>query len=489
MTGSVAAVPLGFLGSIPSWALAVVVIACLAAVVLVVLPKSSAASSDEPTDFEAVFVGRDAPETPPPPTRSEPPPTVAPPEPDPAAPAIAAPPGPEASPPGQPMASAAAEGTPPPSPDTDAPPEPVPTPAPPEPEPEATEPAELVWQGALSGGGNGATWVETTAVGTTALAGLWMERSGEKGEDAPPTIATSESRPLGLVAVYDGTGGSGAGLAGVGGDGAVHTGAWLASRAVRAATEAWFADSLTTADAGEFTVTLHDALHARLTTEMDQVAGSSRLAGTLRRDLPTTLAGGAYLHRPSGEVDLVALWVGDSRVFALSPADGLQQLTTDDSSATDALSSLIDDPPMNNVISASGDFTVNAARRQLAGPVVLIAATDGCFGYVATPAHFELMVLRALAESHDAGSWMGALLERIQVITSDDASLAAAAIGFGSHEELRTAFIERLAALEAEHWAPYEAIDHSDHAQLAEFRQRSWDAYRGGYEALLGAGS
>jgi hypothetical protein len=345
------------------------------------------------------------------------------------------------------------------------------------------QPNAPAWTGELSTGGTGAVWAED-APGLTRVA-LWMERRAAMGEDAPPTTITAVDSPIGLVAVYDGVGGSGAGLVGVGDDGEAHTGAWLASRVVRAATEDWFVEEVSrrTADVSE---SLRTTLTDRLTDEMHQVAGSSRLAGTLRRDLPTTLAAAAFRIQKAGEVRVASLWVGDSRVFVLTPSAGLQQLSVDDSPATDALAALVDDPPMSNVISASGAFSVNARRRTFTGPLVVLAATDGCFGYVATPAHFELLVLRSLAASEDPTSWMTALLADTQAITSDDASFAAVAIGFADHGSLRDAFAPRLAQLEADHWAPFEAIDHTDHGQLSAFRQQSWSSYRSSYEEHQG---
>lgn len=354
---------------------------------------------------------------------------------------------------------------------------------------ELIEPVSRRWTGPLANGGSGAVWVNDERPSGPIFTGVWMERVDGRGEDAPPTLIAGDNAAIGLVGVYDGTGGAGAGLAGVGNDGTVHTGAWLASRAVRAATESWFADELAGSGSTQFAETLRTALHDRLTTEMHQVASSSRLAGTLRRDLPTTMAAAAYRMRKESNIEIVSMWVGDSRVFVLTPSAGLQQTTTDDSGANDALAALVDDPPMTNMISASGDFTVNATRITIQAPAVVISATDGCFGYVATPAHFEVMVLRALAGSSDQQQWMISLLEAIDTVTSDDASLAAATIGFDDHEQLRGAFSARLQALEAEHWDPYEHVDHTDHAQLVAFRQQSWGSYRVGYEALLETGA
>jgi serine/threonine protein phosphatase PrpC len=338
----------------------------------------------------------------------------------------------------------------------------------------------------LTGGGNGAVWVHRHPQQRLLRLGLWMERRNDKGEDALPTLAHGADLRIGLLGVFDGAGGAGAGLVNVGEDGASHTGAWVASRVVRNATEGWFHDELSERRGIEtFTTNVHTALHGRLTDEMHQVAGSSRLAGTLRRDLPTTMATLAYQLNPDDTVTMAAMWAGDSRVFLLTPSSGLQQLTVDDSGAEDALAALVDDPPMTNVVSADGNFEVHLTPRETDTPAVLLCATDGCFGYVATPAHFELLLLRSLVETSDVEEWFTVLLERIATTTNDDASLAAIAVGFPDDLSLRRAFERRLAELERDHWEPFQEIDTSDHAQLVAFRQSSWERYRTGYEALL----
>ncbi len=47
------------------------------------------------------------------------------------------------------------------------------------------------------------------------------------------------------------------------------------------------------------------------------------------------------------------------------------------------------------------DFALNVTSGLREAPLVLIAATDGCFGYCLSPAHFEHAVLCAMAEAND----------------------------------------------------------------------------------------
>lgn len=340
--------------------------------------------------------------------------------------------------------------------------------------------------GPVINGGNGAVWSWSTPEIAKFEVALWMERQDHKGEDAPPTLISGPTGRSGMLGVYDGTGGSGSGLVTTGDDGEARTGAWLASRAVRSAAEGWF-NSEVTQQRGidSFTENMRTALHERLAEEMHQVAGSSRLAGTLRRDLPTTMATVAYQIRQNGSIATAAMWVGDSRAYILTPSAGLQQTTLDDSHAPDALTSLVDDPPMTNVISAKGDFQVHLSLRSYDQPLILIAATDGCFGYVATPAHFEILLLRALAKADDPEMWMAKLLDSIAMTTNDDASLAAVAIGYPDFASLKEAFGTRQSELETLHWEPFANVDTTNHAQLTAFRTESWRRYKDKYEQLV----
>lgn len=348
-----------------------------------------------------------------------------------------------------------------------------------------SEPGPPVMTGPFANGGNGAIWASIHPEVKLLRLALWMERRDHRGEDAPPSLAHGKTFRTGMLGVYDGTGGSGAGLVTTD-EGKTHTGAWLASRAVRSAAEDWFATELSQQRGiGTFSDNMRAALHQRLMGEMQQVTGSSRFAGTLQRDLPTTMATLAYRVNQDGSINTAAMWAGDSRVYLLTPDRGLQQITTDDNAAPDALSSLVDDPPMSNVIGANGEFVINLCLRPFATPAVLLCATDGCFGYVATPAHFEVLMLRSLAQAETPAAWMEELLTAIATTTNDDASLAAVAVGFEDFDDLKGAFTPRLADLERDHWEPFTAIDANDLNQLAGFRLQSWQQYRSTYEELM----
>jgi len=112
----------------------------------------------------------------------------------------------------------------------------------------------------------------------------------------------------------------------------------------------------------------------------------------------------ALQRRDSGSstFDAHVFWAGDSRAYLLDPRAGAQQLTTDDiKSGADAMRNLTDDSVMSNCISASADFHINHRAVELEAPFVVLCATDGCYGYLPSPMHFEQLLLSTMAAAKD----------------------------------------------------------------------------------------
>jgi hypothetical protein len=138
---------------------------------------------------------------------------------------------------------------------------------------------------------------------------------------------------------------------------------------------------------------------------------------------------------------------------------------------------------------------VHHQQVELTAPFLAVAATDGCFGYVRTPIHFEHLVLAALRDSTDWRSWSRLLQQRITAITGDDAAMAVLGVG-ADHEEFRQLFATRTAeieqrcivpldALEAEVGRAEQAVAEARHRH-AEVQTSLWAAYKTGYERYLG---
>ena len=177
---------------------------------------------------------------------------------------------------------------------------------------------------------------------------------------------------------------------------------------------------------------LHQSVESALVDRTDPTqAPASRLRSKLLRALPTTMALAA-VRRSMDSIHWTCqlLWAGDSRVYAVTPATGVHQLTIDDlRDRRDAMSNLREDSVVSNAMSADIPFTINQHRAQLQEPFFLVAATDGCFGYVPSPMHFEHLILRSLVEASDAQMWGTTLQQRINAITGDDASMAVLGVG------------------------------------------------------------
>jgi serine/threonine protein phosphatase PrpC len=319
----------------------------------------------------------------------------------------------------------------------------------------------------------------------------------DQGEDSDPILR--DGRELGLVAVFDGMGGAG-GTVYETPDGP-RTGAYLASRVARDVVERrmielldpeWNLDGPAAAE--DLRRSVRDALVARL-AELD--APPSALRSKLLRALPTTMALVALQRRETGGATWMAhvFWAGDSRAYVFEPAHGAEQLTIDDiRDRGDAMANLRQDSVVSNAMSADTDFVVHHRKVELRAPFLLIAATDGCFGYVRSPMHFERMVLATLRDSPDTEGWSERLQREISAVTGDDAAMAVLGVG-ADHDGFRERFAERCVELDERWVTPLDELDERverAERELAELHRRQhertaelWALYRPGYERYL----
>jgi serine/threonine protein phosphatase PrpC len=334
------------------------------------------------------------------------------------------------------------------------------------------------------------------APGPLVSFGFNLGKIPDHGEDSDPILR--DGPDLGLAGVFDGMGGAG-GTVYETPDGP-RSGAYLASRIARDVVEQHLLASLTpdrplhgALIAGEIQEALESALKAAV---IDLKAPASRLRSRLLRALPTTMAVGA-LQRTEQAGDRWAchvLWAGDSRVYALTP-DGMHQLSIDDlRDPGDAMANLKQDSVISNAISADTEFHINHRRVILTAPFLLICATDGCFGYLRSPMHFEAAILRTLASSATEEDWSAALQAEIAAVTGDDAAMATIGVGaeFNTFQEL---FAPRLAELVDSYTDPLDkSLEDLERAEQALIDQRhlheqsvaaGWHRYSEGYEQLL----
>jgi serine/threonine protein phosphatase PrpC len=319
-----------------------------------------------------------------------------------------------------------------------------------------------------------------------------------EGEDSDPILR--EGRDLALLGVFDGMGGAG-GTVYETPDGP-RTGAYLASRIASEVVEArmvdllepdWYLDGPGAAE--DLQRSVRAALQARL-AELD--APPSGLRSKLLRALPTTMAVVALQRgvSASGAWTAHVLSAGDSRAYAFEP-DGATQLTTDDlRNPSDAMTNLRQDSVVSNAMSADTDFEVRYRKVRLQAPFLIVCATDGCFGYLPSPMHFEHLVLSHLQTAEDAATWSAGLQAAIAEVTGDDAAMALMAVG-ADLAALQARYGPRLAELAEEFLRPLDeaaAARRAAEAAAEEARRAEqsvtadvWARYKRGYERHLAA--
>jgi len=332
--------------------------------------------------------------------------------------------------------------------------------------------------------------------GPSVSFGFNLEKVPGQGEDADPILR--DGRDLGLVGVFDGMGGAGGTMYDTP-DGR-HSGAYLASRLARDVVERRMLDLLEPewnlngrAAAEDLRRSVKRALVER---QQELSLAPSALRSKLLRVLPTTMALVALQREePAGPTWAGhVFWAGDSRAYVFQ-LDGAHQLTTDDiRDASDAMANLRQDSIVGNAMCADADFHVNYRKITLRSPFIVVAATDGCFGYVRTPMHFERMFLRTLQGTDDAESWSSALQAEITAITGDDAAMSTLAVG-ASFEGFKSLLEDRTDKLEERFTVPLDQLDQEieraeqEFEALREHREacvaKLWSKYQADYEIYL----
>lgn len=320
------------------------------------------------------------------------------------------------------------------------------------------------------------------------LAGAICAKSERGSEDSCPLVVI-RSRGDGNVtltgAVCDGVGGAGSSttLVDEGGRMVERTQAFVASRLVRRSlTELSLSGQALDAQ------TLQRKISKSLAEFKDRHLheSSSSLRGSMIKTLPSTLALFQCLidrANRGGSLRLTTSWAGDSRIYVLSPRTGLAQLTRDDVEIDDAFEQLKLDPPTTNVLNGSGSFEVHRTSIHIDLPCVVVAATDGMFGYLPTPGSLELLLLQEMAAATDITQFAHSIALRVGELTADDVSFVIAMIGFGADiQSAAGQFATRLRSLNEQYGGrtPEELLL-SEESEL----ERLWLLERKSYSRLL----
>lgn len=300
--------------------------------------------------------------------------------------------------------------------------------------------------------------------------GFCREKKAAAGEDS---WCYSFNEHAGLLGVFDGCGGAGAtaydALK-------LHTGAFVASRAVADAAMRWFFDLCGGETAG--IAALEQRIRQNLAICTAQTGNqTSRIRSAMMRRMPTTAAMWVVTEN-SGRLHGVSISAGDSRTYLLDRR-GLMQISADDLRGEDAMSDIYNGAPMTNVISADGAFQLHCATRVLSEPCVLLAATDGCFNYLKSPMEFEYLLLHTLMEADCIDRWDQMLQQEIDAVAGDDQTMAVAVFGYQSFPALQASLAPRHEAIKLLVQSLRDDI---------EARQRIWAQYKAGYYSLADGG-
>ena len=277
-----------------------------------------------------------------------------------------------------------------------------------------------------------------------------------------------------LIGVFDGSGGLGSTkykhYEG-------HTGAYIASRLASGAVYDWF-QVLMLRDASEGEpAEVEERLAKALSLGQKTSGEKPKLKGSMVREFPTTAAF-VVAEQIESRIYIESMWAGDSRVYFLDHR-GLSPLSVDDTDSRDAFESLRNDPAQKNVLSSDGKFTLHRKKALIKGPIAVITATDGYYGYWNTPMELEFFLLNTLNEANSLNEWKNNLRTQIREISRDDSTMAVMLFYFGTFKELKKNYEARHEYIKEHYIRPL-----SDH-YTEERAKELWQEYRQDYERYM----
>ncbi len=272
-----------------------------------------------------------------------------------------------------------------------------------------------------------------------------IPKKENEGEDADPISKVDSNLNWGFVGVFDGMGGAGAKKYKHIESGEEHTSAYWGSRIVRDGVEELIKNrNLGLSPIEWVDYRIHDTIKSKLDEKIKEFPNANgAVLSKMTRKLPTTMAMSGY-EIIDDKVAITTYWAGDSRVYILLK-DTIKILTIDDANAEDGdpFSPLNMDLAMNNAISQEREFRINRSVVTLPisqqEPFLLIASTDGCFGYYKNPIEFEAMLRNCLGKANDCNEYLYNIKEAIiENIQQDDFSISIAGFGSTSFDDYKS---------------------------------------------------
>lgn len=268
---------------------------------------------------------------------------------------------------------------------------------------------------------------------------ICQDKIKNKGEDS---YIANINQNAGIIGVYDGCGGIGARKYEEYDN---QTGAFIASRVVAEGVNEWFnlwCEKKEEICSSKYLATpIKETIDKKLSTYREGIVKKSILKGGMQKDFPTTAAM-AIVRNFNGKSFVNILWSGDSRVYWLDNK-GLHQLSCDDVEGEDAMSNIHNDGVLKNVVSASNKYVLHEYAVENMNKGMLFTATDGCFGFLQSPMHFEFLFLDTLRMVSNIKDWENEVKKSIVNITGDDATISGILIGFDDFTDVKNYYMNR----------------------------------------------
>ena len=305
---------------------------------------------------------------------------------------------------------------------------------------------------------------------------LDLPKIENEGEDAPPLLTSSENRCA--IGVFDGMGGAGAEVYQEVDQ--KHTGAYFASRTVKDIVEQFVQDSNVYDNGPEaLSNSMKEIIKDGLQKKRETLKGSQTLlVSKMVKTLPTTMAI-SFISNKEDKWNIQVFWAGDSRVYLLTP----NTVTKDDLSIEqDPFQNLYNDSSLSNMVNLSQDFTINYKEYEAKLPCVVLAATDGCFGYLPSPMHFEELLLETMFLSNSINEWELMLTEKLKEVACDDCTMSLIS-NLTEYDTLKNSFNKRYQFLSQEMRdiddEIREATKNEENRNVTkEILEKHWNAYK-----------
>ena len=284
------------------------------------------------------------------------------------------------------------------------------------------------------------------------------------------------TRHAGMIAVFDGCGGSGSRQHSIYNN---HTEAYMASRlcsgTVYESMHSCFYSNIT---AETFTKqVLEKALSIRIgSNALSPESFKVKLKGL--RTLPTTMASVLIQCAETDELLISPIWAGDSRAYFLD-ATGLSQISIDDSTQKNPLESVTG--VITNIISGDAPINLNYRVYRVKPPFMVLVVTDGCYESVATPMELEGMILHTMLESSNVAQWEENLRNLIGDYAHDDHTLCLASFGYENFDNIQRIFSKRYETLRKDFLEPLWAASQETY----ESRRYLCEKYRPNYMKFI----